>query len=655
MDKFNEAIKVVREVALNYSITPFIVGGYVRDKVLNNINDETDIDITTRYDNAVDLAYAIAEEKSDIVTDPVTYEHFGTVMLMINGVKTEFTGKKQPNHILRELKKLGVEPNSLNKDIYGRDFTINTMAINVITNDFVDITGKGMNDLTRDRILRTPISPQAALEFNPLIILRALRFVLQYGLRISDDFEREIPNFIPVMREVTQREHRTSHIKHLTNVILSYGKPGIDLLERYNLLDVLPETEDLENIKDKKRMGIDIIAQDQTGMQRHIYDRFKSRQIYKHRKRRETKEDRLKAMRLLKKLDNELNKRGTHQPYYGYFKNSAEMRSVVEAENVNNLLVGLRNKYNNFKGNVNQFINQHVNDIKMLLSLGVTISTIITAIGAWDSSDYSRSSELSEIDNTPVTMIEENEEVADEPVEEEQTKAVAEPRQARSQEEQNMQGFGDIINYALDVIKGEDAVGIDAATIMAIGDVESNFRHNAVSSKGAQGYFQFTEKGAWQDVSKYTDFEGVTFDEFLLDANLQAKGAIYYLRDLRNAALTHMHMNWLKSNGIEPSYNTSRYDDIAAYSLKYGNSPAREKFYMDNSNGLNMFSYLGYNSGMGDMLALINKYNGDWHKVSNSLKVASEKNPAKWKEKYEYPYKVRHKKNKYLATMRSIK
>ena len=654
MDKFNDAIEVVREVALKHSITPFIVGGYVRDKILNDINDDTDIDITTRYDNAIELAYTIAEEKPDIVTDPVTYEHFGTVMLMINGVKTEFTGDKQPNYIVRELNKLGVEPNSLNKDIYGRDFTINTMAINIITNDFLDITGKGMNDLTRDKILRTPISPQAALEFNPLIILRALRFVLQYGLRISGDFEKEIPKFIPVMREVTQREHRTAHIKHLTNVILAYGKPGIDLLEKYNLLDVLPETEDLENIKDKKRMGIDIIAQDQTGMQRHIYDRFKSRQIYKHRKRRETKQDRLKAMRLLKKLDHEINKRGSNQSYYGYFKNSAEMRSVVEAENVNSLLVGLRNKYNNFKGNIDQFINQHVKDVKMLLSMGVAIGTIITAIGAWDSSDYARSSELDEIKNTPVTISEE--EVAEEPVaHEDEPKDVPEPAQPQSAEERNIHGFGDIVNYALDVIEGEDAVGIDAATIMAIGDVESNFRHNSVSSKGAQGYFQFTEKGAWQDVSKYPDFEGVTFDEFLLDANLQAKGAIYYLRDLRNAALTHAHMNWLKKNGIEPNYNTSRYDDIAAYSLKYGNSPAREKFYTDNSSGLNMFSYLGYNSGMGDMLALINKYGGDWQKVSDSLKRASEKNPAKWKEKYEYPYKVRHKKNKYLATMRSVR
>ena len=70
---------------------------------------------------------------------------------------------------------------SLDEDLSRRDFTINAMAVSVPQHVFVDLFG-GLADLGA-KVLRTPGSPEASFDDDPLRILRAARFVAALGVQ----------------------------------------------------------------------------------------------------------------------------------------------------------------------------------------------------------------------------------------------------------------------------------------------------------------------------------------------------------------------------------------------------------------------------------------------------------------------------------------
>ncbi|MCU1359273.1 MAG: putative tRNA nucleotidyltransferase [Ilumatobacteraceae bacterium] len=75
----------------------------------------------------------------------------------------------------------------IQSDLSRRDFTVNAMAIELTASvldaepDIIDPFG-GVHDL-RDRVLRTPLSPEASFSDDPLRMLRAARFIARYRLQ----------------------------------------------------------------------------------------------------------------------------------------------------------------------------------------------------------------------------------------------------------------------------------------------------------------------------------------------------------------------------------------------------------------------------------------------------------------------------------------
>jgi tRNA nucleotidyltransferase (CCA-adding enzyme) len=61
------------------------------------------------------------------------------------------------------------------EDAYRRDFTINAMFYNIITEQVEDLTAKGLDDL-KNGIIRTPLPALQTFKDDPLRLLRAIRF-----------------------------------------------------------------------------------------------------------------------------------------------------------------------------------------------------------------------------------------------------------------------------------------------------------------------------------------------------------------------------------------------------------------------------------------------------------------------------------------------
>ena len=147
-NKVKEDLKAISDVAKDLKMKIYAVGGFPRDIVSGQgINDQTDLDITELYGNGFDLAFFVAAKYN--LAEPIVYASSGTALVtMPSGRPVEFHNSfhKVP-HIIDQLYVLGVKPNSINKDVYARDFTINTLLYDPDTEEIIDITKQGISDI----------------------------------------------------------------------------------------------------------------------------------------------------------------------------------------------------------------------------------------------------------------------------------------------------------------------------------------------------------------------------------------------------------------------------------------------------------------------------------------------------------------------------
>ena len=131
----------------------YVVGGYVRDRVLGETAPSGDLDIVLEGD-----APALAQflfEQGTASRRPVTYPRFGTAMLHIAGVEVELVTARAESYDPNSRKPGAVRPASLHDDALRRDFTVNTLLLSVDTGDIVDPLGTAQADIDA-KLLRTP-------------------------------------------------------------------------------------------------------------------------------------------------------------------------------------------------------------------------------------------------------------------------------------------------------------------------------------------------------------------------------------------------------------------------------------------------------------------------------------------------------------------
>ena len=167
----------------------FIIGGYVRDKILGR--PDKDIDIVCEGDG-IKLAEKAAE-KFNPKPNVSFFKNFGTAQIKIgfksnsSAYEIEFVGARKESY-QSDSRKPQVLPGSLDEDRMRRDFTINTLAISLNKIDFGNIIDplNGREDI-KNRIIKTPLPPDQTFIDDPLRMMRAIRFATQLNFKISSD------------------------------------------------------------------------------------------------------------------------------------------------------------------------------------------------------------------------------------------------------------------------------------------------------------------------------------------------------------------------------------------------------------------------------------------------------------------------------------
>jgi putative nucleotidyltransferase with HDIG domain len=176
----NPLLERIGSIADKERLTVYVVGGYVRDFLLDAGGKDADILVDG---DGVRFARIVAREFG--VNTLVEFARFGTAMMPLEEGKVEFVGARKESYT-SDSRNPKVSTGTVKDDLIRRDFTINALAVCLNKDRFgelIDLFG-GRGDL-RAKILRTPLEPQRTFDDDPLRILRAIRFAAQLGFTIE--------------------------------------------------------------------------------------------------------------------------------------------------------------------------------------------------------------------------------------------------------------------------------------------------------------------------------------------------------------------------------------------------------------------------------------------------------------------------------------
>ncbi len=179
----------VAAVATHDQLNVYVVGGFVRDLLLNI--KSLDIDLVVEGDG-ICFAETLAE-KFDGQT--VSYEKFGTSTLMLKNQSNIDVATARTENYSHPAALPKVEPSSIYLDLARRDFTINSMAIKLCGEgifsliDFYD----GENDLRKGLI---KVLHDRSFIDDPCRIFRAIRFEQRFGFCLEGQTQSYIEKAI---------------------------------------------------------------------------------------------------------------------------------------------------------------------------------------------------------------------------------------------------------------------------------------------------------------------------------------------------------------------------------------------------------------------------------------------------------------------------
>lgn len=238
-DKELFVFKKIAHAAAEMGVPCYLIGGFVRDKLLGRPTKDADI---VCVGDGIALAHNVAARFSPS-PQVAFFKTFGTAQIKLDDFEVEFVGARRESYSA-DSRNPEVEPGSLEDDQLRRDFTINALAISLNATDYGKLIDpfNGMADLGK-KLIQTPLEPSRTFSDDPLRMMRAIRFASQLQFEID-------PGTFEAIRLNAERIAIISQerITDELNKILLSAKPsiGFDLLYRSGLLKLIfPQMVDL--------------------------------------------------------------------------------------------------------------------------------------------------------------------------------------------------------------------------------------------------------------------------------------------------------------------------------------------------------------------------------------------------------------------------
>lgn len=225
-----------------------LVGGPVRDAFLGREVHDLDFTTDARPDRILELVKPIASAHWDIGRE------FGTIGARIDGETVEITTYRADEYDGVSRKPVVAFGDSIEGDLYRRDFTVNALALSLPELKLVDPTG-GIDDLL-EGTLRTPIAPEVSFGDDPLRMLRAVRFTSQLGFHLDGDAFQAVCDMSKRILDISAERVRDELVKLM---LTDSPRAGLELLVETGLAElVLPELPALQLERDSGHRHKDV-------------------------------------------------------------------------------------------------------------------------------------------------------------------------------------------------------------------------------------------------------------------------------------------------------------------------------------------------------------------------------------------------------------
>ena len=234
--------KISGEISSKINIPSYVVGGYVRDSLLNR--ETNDIDIMVEGD-VIKFSNELASSLN--VKNVIEFPEFCTVLVPYSEINIHIASARKESY-KEKSRKPEVEPCTIEEDLSRRDFTINAMAASLMKDNYGEIYDpfSGIKDLQK-KILITPLDPDTTFKDDPLRILRAVRFTAQLNFQLTSFIEDSIIKQKSGLEFISKERITEELIK-----ILKTEKPSIGfyLLKKLDLFPlVFPELDILGGVE----------------------------------------------------------------------------------------------------------------------------------------------------------------------------------------------------------------------------------------------------------------------------------------------------------------------------------------------------------------------------------------------------------------------
>jgi poly(A) polymerase len=247
-EQLHDVLAAIRDSARRLHVEAYLVGGFVRDRLLGN--EGKDIDLLVVGDGAVELLAAIANTFD--WARPQVFERFGTGQVRGGDFVVEAVAARAERYDPAS-RKPDVRPGTLEEDVWRRDFTVNALC-QTLDGEILDVTGRGLDDLYAG-ILRTPLDAHDTFGEDPLRMYRAARFVAQLGFSLAPGVLDALRDMAP-RAEILSVERVSEEVRRL--LTSEHPRAGMEVLRESGLMRVhLAEL-------------LDMVGVEQSGY--HVYD-----------------------------------------------------------------------------------------------------------------------------------------------------------------------------------------------------------------------------------------------------------------------------------------------------------------------------------------------------------------------------------------------
>lgn len=232
-------LKKAGRVADRLKMDVYVVGGFVRDLLLEVVN--LDVDLVVEGDGMI-YGEALARELDGRVR---IHEKFGTAVVILPNDMHIDIATSRTEYYTRPAALPEVMESSIKQDLYRRDFTINAMAIRLNRKFFGELLDFfGCRKDLQDGVIRV-LHPMSFID-DPTRIIRAVKFEQRYQFRIEQSTENLLKDALSqnIFDKVSAERLRTEFIEILEE---ARPLPAIKRMDQLHILRLIHPSINLDN------------------------------------------------------------------------------------------------------------------------------------------------------------------------------------------------------------------------------------------------------------------------------------------------------------------------------------------------------------------------------------------------------------------------